>query len=49
MELTGLRPMRDYCMPMLVYTPTSKEFVASDFKIHGTIPDPVVMTKPKLL
>jgi len=32
----------------LVYTPTSKEFKANDFSIIGTIPEPVVLGKPKL-
>lgn len=31
----------------MIYTPTSKEFKASDFKIEG-IPEPVVNGKPKL-
>ena len=33
----------------MVYTPTSEDFKASDFTIEGTIPDPVVTTRPKLL
>jgi thymidylate synthase len=33
----------------MVYTPTSEDFKASDFTIDGTIPDPVVTTRPKLL
>ena len=33
----------------LVYSNTSEEFSASDFKISGIIPDPVVTIRPKLL
>lgn len=33
----------------LVYSNTSEEFIASDFKISGIIPDPVVTIRPKLL
>ena len=33
----------------MVYTPTSKDFKASDFSIIGEIPEPVVTTRPKLL
>jgi thymidylate synthase len=33
----------------MVYTPTSKHFKASDFTIQGTIPCPVITTRPKLL
>ena len=33
----------------MVYTPTTKDFKASDFTIQGTIPYPVITTRPKLL
>jgi thymidylate synthase len=33
----------------MVYTPTSEGFKASDFTIQGTIPCPVITTRPKLL
>jgi thymidylate synthase len=33
----------------MVYTPTSEDFKASDFTIQGTIPCPVITTRPKLL
>ena len=33
----------------MVYTPTSEDFKASDFTIQGTIPYPVITTRPKLL
>jgi len=33
----------------MVYNPTSEDFKASDFSIEGTIPYPVITTRPKLL
>ena len=33
----------------LIYTPTSTKFLAADFHIEGTIPQPIVTTKPELL
>jgi thymidylate synthase len=33
----------------MVYSPTSNDFKASDFSIQGTIPYPVITTRPKLL
>ena len=33
----------------MVYNPTSEDFKASDFSIEGTIPHPVITTRPKLL
>ena len=33
----------------MVYNPTSSDFKASDFTIEGTIPYPVITTRPKLL
>ncbi len=35
--------------PKLVYTPTSDEFKASDFKLIGEVPLPVVTIRPELL
>lgn len=33
----------------MVYNPTSEDFKASDFSIEGTVPYPVITTRPKLL
>ena len=33
----------------LIYTPTSDKFLAADFHIEGTIPEPTALTKPELL
>lgn len=35
--------------PVLTYTPTTKDFKASDFSLTGKVANPIVLTRPKLL